>query len=109
MPKDWGTSSCAQCLAPTYMGDFALKGAELRKEGLNRIGNMLVPNSNYCLFEDWLIPVFKAMMAEQEGGTRWTPSSVPPRPPPLPPPNTHTRRSLPRRSPDGVLPLRRLG
>ena len=35
-----------KCLAPTYLGDFALKGAELRKQGLNRIGNLLVPNDN---------------------------------------------------------------
>lgn len=31
-------------MAPTYVGDFQLKGADLRKRGLNRIGNMLVPN-----------------------------------------------------------------
>lgn len=66
-----------QCLAPTYVGDFHLKGAELRREGLNRIGNMLVPNSNYCAFEDWIMPVFEAMLREQQDqGTRWTPSSV---------------------------------
>ena len=38
-------------MAPTYVGDFQLKGADLRRRGLNRIGNMLVPNSNYCKFE----------------------------------------------------------
>jgi deoxyhypusine synthase len=66
-----------QCLAPTYMGDFHLKGAELRREGLNRIGNMLVPNSNYCAFEDWIMPVFEAMLREQqEQDVHWTPSSV---------------------------------
>lgn len=43
-----------QCMAPTYLGDFQLKGADLRRRGLNRIGNMLVPNSNYCKFEDWV-------------------------------------------------------
>lgn len=31
-----------QCLAPTFVGDFQLKGADLRRRGLNRIGNMLV-------------------------------------------------------------------
>lgn len=31
-------------MAATYVGDFQLKGADLRKRGLNRIGNMLVPN-----------------------------------------------------------------
>lgn len=38
-------------MAPTYVGDFQLAGADLRRRGLNRIGNMLVPNSNYCKFE----------------------------------------------------------
>jgi len=46
-----------KCLAPTYMGKFDLDGKTLRKKGINRIGNMLVPNKNYCLFEDWMMPV----------------------------------------------------
>jgi hypothetical protein len=32
----------AQCLGHTYCGDFHLRGADLRKKGLNRVGNMLV-------------------------------------------------------------------
>ena len=39
------------------MGKFDLDGKTLRKKGINRIGNMLVPNKNYCLFEDWMMPV----------------------------------------------------
>ena len=50
-----------KCLAHTYMGDFALKGANLRSRGLNRIGNMLVPNDNYCKFETWIIPILDQM------------------------------------------------
>merc|ERR1719411_1518218 len=46
-----------KCLAPTYLGDFSLKGPELRKKGINRIGNLLVPNDNYCKFEDWIMPL----------------------------------------------------
>ena len=52
-----------KCLAPHYLGSqrgvegFALKGAELRQKGINRIGNLLVPNRNYCLFEDWWVVV----------------------------------------------------
>ncbi|PSC72807.1 Deoxyhypusine synthase [Micractinium conductrix] len=66
-----------KCMAPTYVGDFALKGADLRKRGLNRIGNMLVPNSNYCKFEDWVIPIFDAMLEEQQQqGAHWTPSRM---------------------------------
>lgn len=43
-----------KCLGPTYLGDFALKGKELRLKGQNRIGNLIVENQNYCEFEDWL-------------------------------------------------------
>lgn len=54
-----------KCLAPTYLGDFTLPGKELRMKGLNRIGNLLVPNDNYCKFEEWVIPILDAMLEEQ--------------------------------------------
>ena len=54
-----------KCLAPTYLGSFGLKGKDLREKGVNRIGNLLVPNNNYCLFEDWFSPILKAMTREQ--------------------------------------------
>lgn len=54
-----------KCLAPTRLGDFALPGAQLRKQGINRIGNLLVPNDNYCKFEDWVTPILHAMADEQ--------------------------------------------
>ncbi|GFG28228.1 hypothetical protein Cfor_07868 [Coptotermes formosanus] len=66
-----------KCLAPTYIGDFHLEGRKLREKGINRIGNLLVPNENYCLFEDWVMPHLDAMLKEQkEKGTLWTPSKV---------------------------------
>lgn len=67
-----------KCLAPTYMGTFQLDGATLRKKGLNRIGNLVVPNNNYCKFEDWIIPVFDKMLEEQEADPEcvWTPSKI---------------------------------
>jgi deoxyhypusine synthase len=82
-----------KCMGPTLLGEFSLKGADLRAKGLNRVGNMLVPNSNYCKFEDWVMPILDAMLEEQKknvsgsngnlnedgqegGGTRWTPSRV---------------------------------
>ncbi|XP_076645053.1 deoxyhypusine synthase [Halictus rubicundus] len=66
-----------KCLAPTYIGDFNLDGKHLRERGINRIGNLLVPNDNYCLFEDWVMPKLDAMLTEQkEKGTLWTPSKV---------------------------------
>jgi deoxyhypusine synthase len=74
-----------KCLAPTYLGDFHLRGADLRARGLNRAGNLLLPNSNYCKFEDWVMPVLDAALAEQQAGdggggggepVRWTPSRL---------------------------------
>uniref|UniRef100_A0A3Q2PNP8 deoxyhypusine synthase n=1 Tax=Fundulus heteroclitus TaxID=8078 RepID=A0A3Q2PNP8_FUNHE len=64
-----------KCLAHTYLGDFSLCGKELRLQGINRIGNLLVPNDNYCKFEDWLMPILDQMVLEQKTeGIRWTPS-----------------------------------
>ncbi|TMW83359.1 hypothetical protein EJD97_001940 [Solanum chilense] len=66
-----------KCLAPTYKGDFALPGAALRSKALNRIGNLLVPNDNYCKFEDWIMPIFDQMYDEQTNqNVLWTPSKV---------------------------------
>ncbi|XP_060191340.1 deoxyhypusine synthase isoform X1 [Lycium barbarum] len=66
-----------KCLAPTYKGDFSLPGAVLRSKGLNRIGNLLVPNDNYCKFENWIIPIFDQMYEEQiNEKVLWTPSKV---------------------------------
>uniref|UniRef100_A0A3P8YMD2 deoxyhypusine synthase n=2 Tax=Esox lucius TaxID=8010 RepID=A0A3P8YMD2_ESOLU len=66
-----------KCLAPTYLGEFSLSGKELRQKGINRIGNLLVPNDNYCKFEDWLMPILDKMVQEQKDeGTHWTPSKM---------------------------------
>mmetsp|Transcript_13304 Transcript_13304/g.32487 ORF Transcript_13304/g.32487 Transcript_13304/m.32487 type:complete len:462 (+) Transcript_13304:142-1527(+) len=55
-----------KCFQPTFMGDFKLNGKELRKKGINRIGNLLVPNKNYCQFEDWVTPLIEKMHNEQD-------------------------------------------
>ncbi|PKU80298.1 Deoxyhypusine synthase [Dendrobium catenatum] len=66
-----------KCLAPTYRGDFSLPGAYLRSKGLNRIGNLLVPNDNYCKFENWINPILDQMLEEQlMKNVDWTPSKV---------------------------------
>ncbi|XP_029413221.1 deoxyhypusine synthase isoform X3 [Nannospalax galili] len=66
-----------KCLAPTYLGEFSLKGKELRENGINRIGNLLVPNDNYCKFEDWLMPILDQMVLEQNTKhVKWTPSKM---------------------------------
>jgi len=66
-----------KCLRPTYLGDFRLKGKDLRSKGLNRIGNLIVPNQNYCDFEDWFTPLLTKMYNEQqENNITWTPSKL---------------------------------
>ncbi|KAJ6131708.1 hypothetical protein N7471_006923 [Penicillium samsonianum] len=78
-----------KCLAPTYLGSFSTPGAGLRAKGLNRIGNLLVPNNNYCAFEDWVVPILDKMLEEQEAAKikaretgdeedelHWTPSRI---------------------------------
>ncbi|KAH8657087.1 deoxyhypusine synthase [Tricladium varicosporioides] len=74
-----------KCLAPTYLGSFSTPGAGLRSKGLNRIGNLIVPNNNYCLFEDWVMPLLDKLLEEQEKSKKnpdvethinWTPSKV---------------------------------
>jgi deoxyhypusine synthase len=65
-----------KCLGKTYIADFNLDGTYLRERGMNRIGNLVVPNDNYCKFEDWLTPILDAMLAEQKkSGKVWSPSS----------------------------------
>lgn len=66
-----------KCLKPTFLGDFNLKGSELRDKGINRIGNLLIPNENYCDFEDWVKPLLNEMIKIQNEKKKiWTPSKV---------------------------------
>lgn len=55
----------------------SLVGKDLRARGLNRTGNLLVPNGNYCKFEEWIMPILRKMAEDQEhSGMRWTPSRI---------------------------------
>lgn len=68
-----------KCLAPTVRGEFELSGTQLRNEGINRIGNLLIPNDNYCLFEDWVTPILDKIVDEQNAdpaNVNWTPSKI---------------------------------
>ncbi|KAH9445271.1 hypothetical protein Pst134EA_031496 [Puccinia striiformis f. sp. tritici] len=70
-----------KCLGPTYLTPDksfnTIDGKKLRSLGLNRIGNLIVPNQNYCKFEDWCLPIFDQMKFEQDTmDTVWSPSTV---------------------------------
>lgn len=66
-----------KCMAEAYVGSFELSGVQLREKGINRIGNLLVPNENYCLFEKWMNPILDEMLSEQKAkNIVWSPSKV---------------------------------
>ncbi len=48
-----------KCLGDFKLGDFKLSGSDLRDKGINRAGNILIPNSRYCKFEDFAIKILK--------------------------------------------------
>eukprot|EP00250_Pteridium_aquilinum_P007853 c17487_g1_i4 orf=224-883(-) len=55
-----------KCMAPTFLADFSLPGAGLRAKGLNRIGNLVIPNDNYSYFEKWIHPILDQLLKEQK-------------------------------------------
>lgn len=66
-----------KCYASTYSGDINLNGTELRQKAISRIGNLLIANDNYCLFEKFLIPILDYMIKEQNiNNFNWTPSKM---------------------------------
>lgn len=48
-----------KCLGEFKLGAFNADGVELRKKGINRIGNIFVPNSRYVKFEKFVLSVLK--------------------------------------------------
>src|SRR3989304_9123728 len=48
-----------KCLGDFVLGDFRASGKELRNKGINRIGNIFVPNSRYVKFEEFLQPIIE--------------------------------------------------
>ncbi len=54
-----------KCLKPFIISEFE-GGIELRKQGINRIGNILVPNDRYIEFEKYVTPVLKELLEKQK-------------------------------------------
>ena len=66
-----------KCLGSFIMGDFRADGASLRKKGINRIGNIFVPNSRYIAFEEFFQPILAELYAQQKKtGKVCTPSDI---------------------------------
>lgn len=57
----------ARCWKDYFHGDFAMNDAELREQGVNRLGNVLVPDESYGLvLEERLIPMFEEILAGRD-------------------------------------------
>jgi deoxyhypusine synthase len=55
-----------KCLGNFTVGDFRLSGKELRQRGINRIGNVLVPNNRYVAFEKFVQPILEDLYQQQK-------------------------------------------
>jgi len=55
-----------------YHGDFFMDDVQLHKKGVNRLGNVLVPNESYgILLERKLIPMFEEILKGKESISTW--------------------------------------
>jgi deoxyhypusine synthase len=55
-----------KCLKPFVLGDWDLNGSYLREKGINRIGNIFVPNDRYVEFEKYMTEFFERLSEKQE-------------------------------------------
>lgn len=55
-----------KCLGNFVLGDFKADSKELVEKGINRTGNIYVPDSRYVEFEKFLIPLLEEMFKEQK-------------------------------------------
>ncbi len=53
-----------KCLGDFIVGDFRASGKELRKKGINRIGNIFVSNNRYIEFEKWVQALLEELHEE---------------------------------------------
>jgi deoxyhypusine synthase len=59
------------------LGDFTMDDEELHKKGINRIGNILVPNDCYIYLEKFMQPVYEELYKnQQKTGKLASPSEI---------------------------------
>ena len=54
-----------KCMGDFILGDFRASGKELRERGVNRIGNIFVPNNRYVEFEKFIQSILEELYEEQ--------------------------------------------
>ena len=55
-----------KCMGDFVLGEFSSSGKQLRKEGINRIGNIFVSNSRYVEFEKFFQEILEEAYQEQK-------------------------------------------
>ena len=55
-----------KCLGDFKLGEFSASGEVLNKKGVNRAGNIYIPNSLYCKFEEFVTPLLEKLYMEQK-------------------------------------------
>ncbi|MEC9333338.1 MAG: deoxyhypusine synthase [Candidatus Thermoplasmatota archaeon] len=64
----------ARVLADYYHGDFRMDDLRLREEGVNRLGNVLVPDESYGIpIENWIQPILSELYNKDK---RWVPWKI---------------------------------
>ena len=53
-------------LKPFHIGTFSIPGKELLDKGINRAGNVFIPNDRYLAFEDFINPLLERLYKEQK-------------------------------------------
>ncbi len=54
-----------------FVGSFDVDDRQLGEEGINRVGNIFVPNETYASFEDYIQPVFEELVKEKRHWPAW--------------------------------------
>ncbi len=55
-----------KCIGDFKIGKFSFSGELLREEGINRTGNIFIPNLRYVEFEKFLTPILEKIYQEQK-------------------------------------------
>ena len=55
-----------KCFGDFKLGKFSTSGELLRKEGINRTGNIFIPNELYCKFENFINPILEKLYEKQK-------------------------------------------
>ncbi len=64
-------------LKPFILGDWHVNDAAMREKGINRIGNIFVPNDRYIEFEKYMLPFYERLLhMQRERGAPLSASEV---------------------------------